>query len=115
MKKSIFGLDENCAASIACIFTFFSGLAVLILEKDNKYVRFHAMQSTLFGLAALILRFALGILSRIPLLGGLAAFVNSGVGLLVFLVAVFLAIMAYKGQAYKLPIIGEISWEQVHK
>ena len=115
MKKSVFGLDENIAAALSCILTFVSGLIVLILEKENKFVRFHAMQSTLFGLAVLILRFALGILSYIPLLGWIAALANWLAGVLVVVVALYLAYSAYKSQEFKLPVIGDIAWQQVNK
>ena len=119
MKKSIFGLNENCAASIACLFTFVSGLAALVLERENKFVRFHAMQTTLFGLAALILWFAIGIIAHIPIIGWiigwLAALVSSILCFVWFVVTVYLAVMAYKGQTFKLPIIGDISWDQVNK
>ena len=115
MQKSIFGLDEKHAAALSYVFTFVTGLPVLILEKDNKYVRFHAMQSTLLGLALLVLRFALGILSAIPLLGILAGIANWAIGVISVVAVIYLFLMALRGHEFKLPIIGDISWAQVNK
>ena len=115
MKKSLFDLEENHVAAISYVLTFVTGLPVLVLEKENKYVRFHAMQSTLFGLAALILRIVLGIFARIPILGILASLANALIGLLVLAVVIYMILNALKGQTFKLPIIGDIAWEQVNK
>jgi len=115
MKKSIFGLEENHVAALSYVLTFVTGLPVLVLEKENKYVRFHAMQSTLLGLTMLVLRFALGILSIIPILGWLARIANGAVGFISFVAIVYLIYMAFKGHEFKLPVIGDISYEQVNK
>ena len=40
-------LDPNLAAALAYLGGMLSGIAFLILEKENRYVRFHAMQSTI--------------------------------------------------------------------
>src|SRR5882672_7805852 len=74
------GLDPKVAAAISYIWIV--GLIFFFIEKENKFVRFHAMQSILFGIAnsvimmvlavvAVILTFAFGI-------GG--AVVGGGIG-----------------------------------
>ena len=115
MKKSLFGLEENHVSALSYVLTFVTGLIVLVLEKENKNVRFHAMQSTLLGLAAMILNFALRILSIIPLLGILASLANSLVGIALVAAVIYMILNALKGQTLKLPIIGDIAWEQVNK
>ena len=115
MRKSVFDLEENHAAALSYVLTFVTGLPVLVLEKENKYVRFHAMQSTLLGLTMLVLRFVLGILTIVPLLGVLAAIANWAVGILTVVAVVYLILQALKGTEFKLPILGDISWSQVNK
>jgi len=115
MKKSIYGLEENHAAALSCLFTFFGGLFFLVLEKENRFVRFHAMQSTLFGLAMLVLRFVLGLFTNILLIGILAGIANWLVGVVWFAVAAYTAYMAFKGHEFKLPVIGDIAYAQVNK
>jgi uncharacterized membrane protein len=53
--KSSTGLDANVAALIAYIFTFLSGLIFFLIEKESRYVRFHAMQALLLGAGFFIL------------------------------------------------------------
>src|SRR5688572_23900587 len=43
------GMDPKLAAAISYIWIV--GLVFFFIEKENKFVRFHAMQSILFGIA----------------------------------------------------------------
>ena len=49
VAKSSTGLDENIAALLSYILGWVSGLIFFLIEKDSKFVRFHAMQSILFN------------------------------------------------------------------
>ena len=115
MKKSVFGLDENVAGLLCYAFSFFSGIAILVLEKENKFVRFHALQSTLWFVFLGILSWVLNILVRIPILGFLVGLVYGLIGLAIFASWVFLMYKAYKGQTFKLPVIGDVVWNQINK
>jgi len=115
MNKSVFGLNENMAALLAYLGVFISGIVVLILERENKFVRFAALQSTVLFLAVFLITGLLSWFTSIPLLGlifGLARWVVSTAGLVAW---VWLMVTAYQGQAVKVPILGDICWEQVHK
>src|ERR1044072_6679688 len=68
--SSAAGLDPKAAAALSYIWIV--GLIFFFIEKENKFVRFHAMQSILFGIAntvimgllvvvAIVLTFAFGI------------------------------------------------------
>jgi uncharacterized membrane protein len=113
MNKSVFGLDENVAAALAYLFTILSGLVILIMEKENKFVRFHAMQSVLLGVLVAILSIALSILSGIPLIGFIAALADKLLYFAALAVSILLIIKAYSKDAYKLPIIGDVAAGQV--
>jgi len=115
MNKSIFGLNENLAAALAYLGIFFTGILVLVMERENKFVRFAALQSTVLFLPAFIILTVLGWLSNIWLLGFIFGLVSFVIGAITFLAWLYLMLMAYKGQAVKVPIIGDICWEQVHK
>ena len=65
-QKTSTGLDANVAAALTYAVGWVTGLAFLVMEKDNRFVRFHAMQSTIV-FATLSLGFIL--LQSIPLLG----------------------------------------------
>ena len=69
MNKSVFGLSENAAAVFAYLFAFVSGIVVLIMEKENKVVRFAALQSTVFFLTGFLILSILGVISSWWLIG----------------------------------------------
>ena len=115
MNKSVFDLHENLAAALAYVGIFFTGIVVLVMEKENKFVRFAALQSTVFFLAVMVLGWVFGVFTIIPLLGILIGLIRSLLGVGVFVIWLYLIFSAYKGQAVKLPIIGQICWDQVDK
>ena len=115
MKKSILGLNENCVGALSYVGLFFTGIAALIMEKENKFVRFHALQSTLWFVFLSVLGWALRILAGIPLLGLAFGLVAGLIGFVTFASMVFLAVMAYKGSTFKIPLIGEVVWNQINK
>jgi len=86
---------------------FITGVAFLVLEKDDRYVRFHAMQSTLVFGGLLVLNILLGM---VPILGWLISFLLLPVTLVLWLVLMF---KAYQGEKFKLPYVGEIAEQQV--
>lgn len=120
--KSIFGLTENIVAALSYIFGPFSGIVVLILERENKFVRFHALQSTLWFMFLMIagwmLNLILNIFGGIPILGwGLALIISPVVwlgGILYMASKIWLIIKAYQNATYKLPIIGDVVWNQIN-
>ena len=46
-EKTSTGLDANVAAALSYLVGFVTGIIFLLVEKENRFVRFHAMQSTL--------------------------------------------------------------------
>jgi len=82
--------------------------------RGRHFVRFHAWQSVLFVVATAILagvfRLLFVILSVLPVLGFLIAWLSSGLGFLaiLFLWAVLVA-KAAQGQSYELPVIGPMA------
>jgi len=96
--------------AVACyVFGFFTGVIMLILEKNNQLIRFHAMQSTLVfsGIYISIL-----LVQMVPVLGGLVVLFLKILAVILWLL---LIIKAYKGEKYKLPFIGQIAEDQVGK
>lgn len=109
MSKSAFGLDENLAAALSYPLGFVTGLVFFVFEKDNKFVRFHALQATMFGMVYCVLR---AILKVIPLINW---FFPSLLSLGYFLCTVYLIYMAFRGKSFKLPFIGDAAYNQVNK
>ena len=115
MKTSILGLNENLAAVLAYVFGFIGGIPILIFERENKFVRFAALQSTIFTLIMLLILGIFGFLSNIFLIGFIFGMINLVLRIITIAVWLYLIFMAWRGQAVKLPILGDSCWEHVHK
>ena len=107
-EKTSTGLDANLAAALSYLVGFVTGIIFLVVEKENRFVRFHAMQSTL-AFAAIV---AIDILLQIvPLLGALVVlFLVIPASAILWLVLMF---KAYQGEEFKLPVIGQIAAENI--
>lgn len=101
--------NENLLAASSYLLWWITGIIILLVEKENKFVRFHAMQSTiLFGGVSVIGIF----LSLIPILGWL-------IGVLMYFVAFILWIVlmwkSFQGEMYKVPYVGDLAEKQLAK
>jgi uncharacterized membrane protein len=108
MEKTTLGLEENIEALLAYAVFFISGIALLVLEKENKFVHFHALQSTLAFLILFSLHILLLPLLYIPFLNILiyiVYYVLDVISVVVWIVCMF---RAYKKERYKLPVIGNM-------
>lgn len=65
-SKTALGIDENIEGLLCYVLGFITGILFLVLEKDNKFVRFHAMQSIVTFLAFFVVSMVIGF---IPILG----------------------------------------------
>jgi len=103
MEKTSSGLEANVAGLLCYVLGWVSGLVFILIEKENKFVRFHAMQSLIVFGALTVTSF---ILSWIPVIGGFLAWVIGLLGLVLWIV---LMIKAYQGATYKLPWAGNLA------
>ena len=115
MNKSVFGLNENMAALVAYLGFFITGIIILVLERENKFVRFAALQSTVLFLPIFLITTVLNWFVWIPLLGWIVGIISWVIGVLALVAWVYLMLTSYKGQAVKIPVLGDICWDQVHK
>ena len=105
--KTSTGLEPNVAGLLCYLFGWVTGLIFFILEKENKFVRFHALQSIIvFG----ILSVAGSVAGPIPFLNWIA---GAFLGLLTFILWLLLMIKAYQGEKYKIPWAGDFAEKQV--
>ena len=105
-EASSTGLDPNLAGLLCYLLGFVTGVVFLIIEKEDRYVRFHAFQS----LAVFGALFVLSIVARvIPLVGG---FIGVLVGVGSLILWILLMVKAYQGERYKLPLAGDWAEEQ---
>jgi uncharacterized membrane protein len=102
--KQSTGLQPNVAGLLCYLGWWVTGIIFLIIEKEDKTVRFHAMQSiVVFGALTL----AHIILDWIPFVGW---YVFSPIlGLITFILWIVLMVRAYQGQVWKVPWAGNFA------
>ncbi|MFA5334136.1 MAG: DUF4870 domain-containing protein [Candidatus Omnitrophota bacterium] len=102
LGKTTVGMDANLAAALSYVFGWVSGLIFFLIEKENKFLRFHAMQSILFAASWTVILIVLGITV-------VGAFLIPIVGLIFFVVWIVLIIKSFSGEQFKLPVIGDMA------
>ena len=112
--KSSTGMDANVAALLSYVLTWVTGLIFFLIEKESRYVRFHAMQAILLGGAMVVVWIVFNFifvnmlftsLSMISLLGTISMLIW-----LAFLgIIILCCVKAYQGQMFKLPVIGDMA------
>lgn len=108
-KKTSIGLEPNIAGLVCYLFGFVSAIILLLIEKNSRYVRFHAMQSLLMSVALL---FAVFTLTIIPFIGWVMSLLIIPLS---FILWIFMMYKAYQGEWYKLPWIGDFTKQLVDK
>jgi len=103
MEKTSTGLTENVAGLLCYVLGRVSGIVFILIEQENKFVRFHAIQSIIvFG----VLTLASIIIGWIPIIGvGIAGII----WVLGFILWLVLMIKATQGGKGKIPWAGDIA------
>lgn len=103
------GLDKNIAGMLTYLVGFITGIIFLVIEKENRFVRFHALQSIIISAVFFIINI---VLTSIPVFGWI-------IGILLapftFLLWIYLMFKAYQGKWVKLPIVGDMAEKQLNK
>ncbi len=114
------GLDANITALLGYIIGIVA-LVLIFIEKDNKFVRFHAFQSVFLVVTYIACIIGLMILGAIVFgISMASSTLGSILGLLMMLLwfaivfgflgaIIFCAIKAYGGTQFKLPVIGNLA------
>jgi uncharacterized membrane protein len=106
-KKSSTGLDENIAGLLCYVLGWITGLIFFVVEKESRFVKFHAMQSIVVSGALTLINIAASIFTP-----ALRAVISPLVSICTIVVLIVMIIKAYNGEMYKLPIAGDIAEKQ---
>lgn len=108
-KETSSGLEPKVAGLLCYLGWWITGIIFLLIEKDNKFVRFHAIQSiATFGALCV----ALFILAWIPFVGWVLAPLIWLLGIILWIVLMY---KAYQEEEWKVPIAGKFAEDQVYK
>jgi uncharacterized membrane protein len=119
-EKSSLNMEENVASALCYVLTWLTGLIFFFIEKENKTIRFHALQSILVFIPIQILAVIFQWLGSPRITGiGWNITVTPGIAPLLWLSWILYALMlilwiiliikAYQGEKFKLPVIGDIA------
>jgi uncharacterized membrane protein len=96
------GLKPNVAGLLCYLLFWVTGLEFLVVEKKDKFVRFHAIQSVVtFGALSVAVA-----LVFIPVIGWIFGWLSI---IIIFALWLMLMMKAYRGEKYKLPIAGKFA------
>ena len=122
-QESVVGdLDENVAGALCYLFGFISGGIFYLIEDNNDFVRFHAMQSIMVFGGLVLFNFAIGtfaglLAETVPVVGFIFGLLASLVSLvlspLTFILWVVLMYKAYNGSEWEVPVVGGIARNQL--
>lgn len=119
--KTALGLDANVGAllcylgNLVCALGLIYSIIVIVTDKQTKLTRFHAFQSIFLTVAGFVLYIPVYILMIIGMLidptigaiiSGLLSLVIFAIMIAIFVFIVISAIKAYKGEMYKIPVVG---------
>lgn len=106
-SKTSLGIEENLEAALAYLLGFVTGIIFLIVEKKSKFVRFHAMQSTVLFISILVIEIIFGF---IPFIGWILVGLTNLAAIILWLLSMY---KAYKGEKFKWPFVGEFAEKQL--
>ncbi len=118
-KDTSTGMEPNVGGALSYLLGIITGILFYVIEKDNEFIRFHAMQSIIvFGglfVLSILWSFFLAFLGFIPILGwivaGILGFVSLLIMPLIIILWLFLMYKAFNGQMYELPLVGKYARE----
>jgi len=104
--KTSIGLEENLTGLLCYLAIWVTGLIFLLLEKESRFVRFHAMQSLVTFLSLTVFAW---ILSFIAVFFWILWPLVWVVYLLMLVFWIVGMVKAYQGEMYKFPVFGNIA------
>ena len=120
-EKTALNLDPRVERVLCYVLGWITGLIFFFIERENRNIRFHAMQSIILFGALTILLIGISIISLIfmvafAFVSGLAGIVsgffgviNTLIGLATLAVWIFCLIKSYQDKNFRLPFIGNVA------
>lgn len=101
------GINENVAGLLCYLLGWITGLIFILIEKENRFVRFHAMQSIITFGGLMVIGIVLGMIPALGLM--LSLFISIGQ----LILWILLMIKAYQGEYFKLPVVGDLAEKNI--
>jgi uncharacterized membrane protein len=110
-KKSSTGLEPKVAVLLAYLFSWLGGLIILLLEKENKFVKWNALQALILGIVEMLAIIGISvILGLIPYIGWFFfSWLGWVIAGLAWVLAIVAIIMAFQGKTFRIPGIAKLT------
>lgn len=97
------GLEPNVAAMLCWlpVFGWLIAIVMVLIEKKDKFIRFHALESLLTSVALYVLSWIFTFMTF-----GLGGFIFPAA---VFVIQIYGMVKAYQGEMWKLPVVGDMA------
>jgi len=107
------GMSDNAASALCYVLGLITGILFLVLApyNQNKVIRFHAFQSIFLNVAWIAFWMVFNIVFASMHLFSLL-FLSPLIGLVFFILWIYMIISAYQGKMVVLPVIGPIAQGQ---
>ncbi|MFA9456268.1 DUF4870 domain-containing protein [Halalkalibacter sp. AB-rgal2] len=108
-EKTSTGMTQNVSGALCYLAGFVTGIIFLFIEKENKFIRYHAFQSIFLWAILFIFGFVVGM---IPILGVILPIFFTPLCLFLWLYCMY---KAYQGSDFQLPFVGQMANDQIEK
>ena len=110
-KKSSTGMDPKVANLIAYLFNVIGGLIIWLMEKENRFVKWNALQALILGIIEMICIIVFtAILGWIPYVGWFFfswfGWVLAGIA---WIFAIICIVMGFQGKTFRIPGISKLA------
>ena len=106
LGKTSSGIQPNVAGLLAYVLALVTGIIFLVIEKESKFVRFHAIQSIGLSVGLTVVSIVLSVL---PVIGIALGLLVNLAGLALWIVCM---VKAYQGELFRVPVIGDVAAKQ---
>lgn len=106
--------QRNAVAALSYVLGFLTGAVVLMVESNDKFIKFHAMQSVISTGSLFVLNIMLGLIFS----GfGVFSFISTISGVLIWATIIGMCVFGFykakQGRVYKLPYFGNWAEKRV--
>lgn len=110
-KKSSTGMDPKVAVLLSYLFSWLGGLIFYLMEKENKFVKWNALQALILGIIEVACIVVVSvILGLIPYIGWFffswLGYVLAGV---LWIFAIIAIIKGFSGKSFRIPVVSKLT------
>ncbi len=102
LGKTSTGITPNVSGLLCYLLGFITGIIFYLIEKENKFVRFHALQSTVTFGALFIVGWI------VPFIPFLSVVLMPIIVIAELILWIVLMVKAYQGEKFPLPVVADI-------